>query len=85
VSKPALLDSELTIEEYDEVESAKKASSSSSSSENLVYHIVKEPEIGRIQYRVDSFYEDLTGPGLYTNKFTQNDIDQGRLMLCLSI
>jgi hypothetical protein len=71
VSRLPSTDESLTLADY-EADSARKASS-----ENLVYQIVKEPEIGRIQFRFDSFYEDLTGPGLYTNKFTQSDIDQG--------
>lgn len=49
-----------------------------SQDENLVYHIVKEPEFGKLQYRFESFYEDLTGPKFYANKFSQSDIDQGR-------
>jgi hypothetical protein len=50
---------------------------SNKSTENIVYNIVKQPEHGKIQYIFENFYEDLTGPNSYTNKFTQNDIDQG--------
>jgi hypothetical protein len=76
VSKPSTKEELASIDDYEMVEIGRK--SGSGSNVDIVYHIVKEPEFGKIQYRFEGFSEDLTGPGLYTNKFTQNDIDQGR-------
>lgn len=46
-------------------------------SENFLFTITEAPEFGKLQFRFQTFYEDLTGPYASLNKFTQKDIDEG--------
>ena len=53
------------------------AEEDSQTNENFLYEITEAPAFGKLQFRFQSFYEDLTGPYATLNKFTQNDIDEG--------
>ena len=49
----------------------------SESAGSILYTITEPPKFGKLQFRFQNFYEDLTGPYASLNKFTQNDIDEG--------
>ncbi len=55
----------------------KPSSVASDLSGNLVFSITEAPKFGKIQFRYQNFYEDLTGPYATLNNFTQKDVDEG--------
>lgn len=45
----------------------------------ILYQVINPPLFGKLQYRFDNFFQDISGPRSFLNTFTQKDIDQGRL------
>lgn len=47
----------------------------------LLYTVIKPPAFGKLQFKFENFLQDIAGSNSYMNTFTQNDIDQGTLII----
>lgn len=50
-------------------------------SEAIFYHVITSPAFGKLQYRYEGFFDEISSShsNSYLNSFTQKDIDEGSL------